>query len=85
VVPTSDILIVEGIFILKLLKPLKILHFWDRTNTWELEVIIRSESSMQPGWQCGRYLIFHKEVLLIFCVMRNWKLFVCSSCILFFL
>jgi hypothetical protein len=43
VAPTSDILIVEGIFILKLLKPFKILHFWDRTNTWELEVIICSE------------------------------------------
>jgi hypothetical protein len=43
VVPTSDILIVVGMFILKLLKASKILYFWDRTNTWELEAIIRSE------------------------------------------
>lgn len=85
VIPPSDILIVDGIFVLKLLKPLKILHSWDRPNTWELEMIICSESPMQPAWRCGRYLIFHTEVLLIFCIMRNWKLFVYLSWILFFL
>lgn len=79
VIPPSDILIVDGIFVLKLLKPLKILHFWDRPNTWELEMIICSESSM---WQISNfscrgfaYILYNEKV----------ELFVCLSWILFFL